>query len=59
MTMAGAAPSARTMAPSPALRRTRRLTTWPLITSAARAAMSPKTPIAIASGRMARSAFAT
>ena len=59
MTMAGSAPSARTIALSSALRRTRRLTTWPLITSAASAAMSPKTPMAIASGRMARSAFAT
>ena len=47
------------MAPSSALRRISRLITCPLITSAARAAMSPKTPRAMASGRMARSALAT
>ena len=59
MVIAGPAPSARKIAPSSALRRTRRLTTWPLITSAASAVISPNTPRATASGRMVRSAFAT
>ena len=59
MAMPGPAPRARTTAPSSLLRRTSRPITWPLITSAANAAMSPKSPIAMASGRMVRSAFAT
>jgi hypothetical protein len=59
MVMAGPAPSARTIAACSALRRTSRLITCPLMTSAASAAMSPKTPRAMASGRMARSALAT
>ena len=59
MTMAGPAPRARTIAASGALRRISRLITCPLITSAASAAMSPKTPRAMATGRMARSALAT
>ena len=58
MAMAGPAPSARTIAASAALRRISRLITCPLITRVARAAMSPKTPRAMASGRMARSALA-
>ena len=55
---AGLAPSARSVPRSPAPRRSCLPITWPAMSSAATAAMPPKTASAIDVGSMARSAFA-
>ena len=56
--MVGPAPNARSVPRSRLLTRNWRPITWPAISRAAKAAIPPKTPSAIDSGLMARSALA-
>lgn len=57
--VAGPAPSARSTSASPAPARSWRETDWVPMITVARPAMSPNTPSAMASGRIARCASAS